>query len=282
MNKNIIWIASYPKSGNTWIRSILCSLFYTKDGSYSFEDLKNIYLFDSPHNYYFLKELNKQLYDKLNEIEIISKYRIKAQQLYNEKNEVRFFKTHSANINFKNYPYTNEKLTKGVIYIVRDPRDIAISYSEHFKISIEETITKLQKEDNIMLTSNKSRYITFLSRWDYHIASWEKINVPKLFIRYEDLIEKPIQTTIQIILFIKNNLKVDSYFSDKKILNSLSNTSFSILKEKEIKNGFSEAMKGTKFFRNGKSNQWKKILQSNNQKLIEKEFYTTMKKYNYL
>ena len=127
MDKNIIWIASYPKRGNTWIRSVLSSLFYTDDGSFNFNILKKINSFDRP--LYFdevIKDKTKTTYD----LTTLAKFRIEAQKLFNKKKTLRFFKTHAANIKIDGFDYTDQDTTKCAIYIVRDPRDVVLSYSK--------------------------------------------------------------------------------------------------------------------------------------------------------
>ena len=104
--KKIFWIASYPKSGNTWMRAIISSLFFSKDGIFDFKFLKSIRNFESSENYEFVKSINIKDYKNLNNLDIISKYRLEAQKRFNQnlKNKnVVFFKTHSANVSIKNY-----------------------------------------------------------------------------------------------------------------------------------------------------------------------------------
>ena len=79
MNKKIFWIASYPKSGNTWMRAILTSLFFTKDGLFSFDLFSSTSIFEHAERFEFVKELNLDDYNKLSELEILSKYWIEGQ-----------------------------------------------------------------------------------------------------------------------------------------------------------------------------------------------------------
>ena len=95
MSKKIIWIASYPKSGNTLVRAILASLFFTKDGIFSFEILKKIQLFEHIQRLNFIKEENIEDYKKLSDLKTLSKYWIKMQSKKNlvlEEKRVLFFK----------------------------------------------------------------------------------------------------------------------------------------------------------------------------------------------
>ena len=82
-NAQIFWVASYPKSGNTLMRAILASLFFTKDGIFSFEILKEILLFENAQRLNFVKKENIEDFNKLSDLKIISKYWLKMQSKKN-------------------------------------------------------------------------------------------------------------------------------------------------------------------------------------------------------
>ena len=129
--KKIVWVASYPKSGNTFLRFLISSLLYSEDGNFNFDIIKNIRQFDIDRYYKFIKNKKIDDYKKLDSIETISKYWQEAQKrAYSVENKY-IFKTHAANLMYDKYKYTDEKLSLGLIYIVRDPRDIAVSYSHN-------------------------------------------------------------------------------------------------------------------------------------------------------
>ena len=277
MDKNIIWVASYPKSGNTWIRSVLSSLFYTDDGNFNFNILKKINTFDRP---FYYDEVIKNKKISLYDLTTLAKFRIEAQKLYNKKNTLKFFKTHAANIKIDGYEYTNKETTKCAIYIVRDPRDVVLSYSKFSGLKIDDVV-KIIKDEKFTVKNKENQYFTHWSRWDYHVSSWLIPNYPKIVIKYEDMIDKPIQTIMQLIMFLKN-VGVKSNFTDQKILNTLKSTSFTNLNKMETELGFEESIYGTKFFNIGKKNQWKKSLSTLHTQDIEKSFSQTMKKFGYL
>ena len=149
MNKKIFWIASYPKSGNTWVRAIISSLFFSNDGNFNFNLLKNIAAFDLKSKYSFVKDLHINDYNNLGKIEILSKYRLLAQKNAEVGGDFAFFKTHNARIKLKKNYYTNELTTCGFIYISRDPRDVVLSYSKHMNTDLDFTIDFLVN-DQIM------------------------------------------------------------------------------------------------------------------------------------
>ena len=126
----IIWLASYPESGNTLLRSLLSSYFFSNNGIFNFKLLDNIKQF--PLNPLF-QNLGIDIKDQG---EVIKNY-IKVQESFVKKNEVQFLKTHSYLFNIHNNHFTNLKNSLGAIYIVRDPRSVAISYSNHRNQNID-------------------------------------------------------------------------------------------------------------------------------------------------
>ena len=290
MSKKIFWIASYPKSGNTLIRAILASLFFTKDGIFSFEILKKILLFENFQNLNFIKKENIQDYKKLSDLKILSKYWLKMQSKENlglRDGEFCFLKTHSAQLTYFDNYFTDIKHTLGFIYIIRDPRDVSISYTHHSINSLDETILHMTNktaaidyEQNTI--ENKIKPIVFVSRWDVHAKSWGLFQVPNLVLRYEDLVEKKKEIIYRIINFFEKNYNFKFHNIHHKIENIIASTDFETLKKNEEKYGFDEAIKDQPFFNVGKSQQWKTQLNSTQKNLIENEFRDEMVKFKYL
>ena len=145
MNKQIFWIPSYPKSGNTLVRSILASLFFTNDGIFDFKLLQRIKQFDRMTHLNQNKGLIGKDIKKIDDLKILSKYWLKLQEkkALNFSEDFIFLKTHSSNTLIDKKPFTVEENCRGIIYIVRDPRDVCISFSRHFNKSYEESINCL-------------------------------------------------------------------------------------------------------------------------------------------
>ena len=120
----IVWLASYPKSGNTLVRALLSSYFFSNDGIFNFDIIKNIKQF--PHIGLF-ENLG---IDVKNEKEVIKNY-VNAQASINKKDSIQFCKTHSYLFNIDNSPFTDLNNSLGAIYIVRDPRNVVTSYAHH-------------------------------------------------------------------------------------------------------------------------------------------------------
>ena len=291
-NKKIFWISSYPKSGNTWVRLILGGLFFTKDGKIdNFNLLNKIPKFDIEKNFDFIKKLspndhrkifNKKKYDE-ESLLTYSKYWIEAQKRKKILNgKFGFFKTHNAKVIINSNHYTNSYTTLGFIYIVRDPRDIVVSYANHMEKTLDFTIDFLLN-GQIMGKEIKEKIMPEITlNWEENYLSWKKFNqVPNQFIRYEDLVNDPHKEIIKIINFFKNNFNIEIENKDKKINNIIKTTNFKDLKEKEKEIGFKEGAKNVNFFRIGKNNQWKKKLSTNQIKKIENKFSTIMTELKY-
>ena len=279
----IVWIASYPKSGNTWVRSIISSLIYTENGHFKFEDLKNIPQF--PQKKYFDSFTNE-----FGNIHEIKKYWVLAQDKINLDKKIKFFKTHHANCKINEYAFTSRPNTLATIYIVRDPRNLVQSISNHFSMTITDSKKFLfsprvigQKSDKKF---TKDDLLTILGSWKDHYTSWVKHNENLLLIKYEDLIKNPKKELDRIILFLKKFMSIKT--TREKNNNILKKTSFENLKEME-KNGFFEENafnkienKKVNFFHLGPMNNWKKFLDKDTKEEIEKNFKNEMRELNYL
>ena len=117
----IIWLASYPKSGNTWVRSLLSAYYYSKNGNFNFELLKNINVY--PQQKYFDVKINKPG-------EISLHWDISQKKIISEK-KIKILKTHNSLLALNGKNFTKPEYTLGIIYIVRDPRNVITSLKNH-------------------------------------------------------------------------------------------------------------------------------------------------------
>ena len=282
-----IWLASYPKSGNTLVRAMLSSYFFSKDGKFNFELIKNIKQF--PHIGIFEK-LGINIKD---EKEIVKNY-IKAQESINQKNSIQFLKTHSYLFNINNNPFTDLNNTLGVIYIVRDPRNVVTSYAHHNSISIEDSAERLTHSieygGNVGSDHISDRSKVYMGSWSSNYNSWKSFdNIGKyLLIKYEDIISNKEKTLLKILKFI-HQLKGINFSADKKkIENVISSTNFDKMKDLEKKEGFIEAKVNPKtgrkipFFNLGSKNIWKNNLDERIKNKIENSFEKEMLEIGYL
>ena len=285
--KKIIWIASYPKSGNTWLRAIVSTMLYTSKGNFNFDLLKLIQQFDKIERYKYLKKLNINDFKEINDnIKNTSKHWINAQKkivLNNKINPIyNIFKTHSANLEVNTHKFTDTDLSAGCIYIVRDPREVAVSFSKHFNKSYNETIEIMTNKQSCLSPLDNGSLV-LISSWDVNYQSWKISNIPTLFIKYENILKDTEKEILKIYSFLNTILNLNKKNITQLVNNITKTTKIEILKNHEEKFGFSEKSKFNKsFFDQAKLDSWKEKLDKFHISKIEENFEKTLIDLEYL
>jgi len=282
-----IWLASYPKSGNTLVRSLLASYFFSKDGIYNFSLIKNIKQFPN------IKLFEDLGIDVRNEKEVIANY-VRVQQSFNKRESIQFLKTHSYLFNIENNAFTDLNNTLGVIYIVRDPRNVVTSLANHKALTTDDATDVLTNswcvEGNLNSFNYTERTTLYTGTWASNYKSWRtfKSQGKYLLIKYEDLINKKEEIFLKILKFIHRLNKKNFELDKVKFKNVIDSTSFERMKTLEKEVGFNESKvdkktgKKINFFNLGKKNDWKKMIAPNIKEKIENSFKVEMKELGYL
>ena len=282
----IFWISSYPKSGNTWLRILLASYYYTKDGTYDEKVLKNIDQFPQKK---FFNDFN---YDQKVPTDTIKLW-IKAQEKINQDKKLKFFKTHNAFGKLNNFDFTNRENSIGCVYVVRDPRNVITSLKNFYEMKDDQAFKWITNKNQYIYDVHKFEKdgfsdFQFISSWDTNFESWKmQKKIAIKIIRYEDLLNETFAVLNDVISFIHQTTNNKEKIYKDKIKNAVSSSSFSKLKEKEKNEGFSEAPMSKlgdskiPFFNLGPKNNWKRILKDDLKEKLNKTFKKQLEELSY-
>ena len=280
----IIWIASYPKSGNTWLRTLLSAYYYSIDGIFYNELIKEIGQFPEKRHFESFK------YDPKSVIGT-TYFWIKAQEKINQDKKLRFFKTHNVFGKINNNSFTDKQNSLGCIYIIRDPRNVITSLSNHYELNYEDSLAWMINHKKYIFDNREGKdfgNFQFISSWSNNYKSWKiQKDLPIKIVRYEDLLEKTFFVTREIIEFVDKISKSSQKLDVQKLRNSVNSTSFKKLQKNEKEKGFSEAIysknkkKMIPFFNLGPDNNWKNILDKAFVKKLNEIFKKDLNEFNY-
>jgi hypothetical protein len=253
---NIVWLASYPKSGNTWLRAFLANLVANHADPLR-PDEWVAYADDEAEPERFGELAGRPSHElTLDEIAVL-RPRVHA-LIAQRARGTRFVKSHNMSGNFDGEPLYNWQVSAGAIYMVRNPLDVAISMSHHFGLKIDESIERLGNPQ--VATANDALFVSqMLGSWSEHVKGWadlaDRMPGKVIVLRYEDLLEKPAR-------HFAKAAKLIGLGQDKaRIERAVKHSSFQILSTLEQKHGFVEAVdEKTRFFFKGSSNQWRETL----------------------
>lgn len=272
----VVWMASYPKSGNTWFR---CFFMALQHGEVNLNRLNTGGVFAGRSFYNEVCDFDTRLLTDKELKSIVAKSMIfYASRL----KQLEFIKTHHAYVNAPNRnPVFPTAISCKVIYFVRNPLDVVASFASHNGVTIDESIkimgtakTFSAKQKNGLHT--KSQFPQLLLSWSGHVNSWlNQKNIEVHLVRYEDMLNAPFKTFSGILKAV--GLKVKSL----DIKKAIDLTKFSKLQQIEQKEGFNELAKAAVFFRSGKNNGWKKELTKSQAQLIVNKHGDTMNKLGY-
>lgn len=249
----IVWLASYPKSGNTWMRTFLHNLMRNPEEAYDINQINQLSTGDSVITWY-MRVLQKPHTEWTREDVAGARFEVQRIITQSFRDNV-FVKTHNAMIEFLGQPLIHMEWTAGAIYIVRNPLDVCISLADHYGVSIDEAITAMASTQNATVGSDKIVYEIHTS-WSLHAQSWTQRAHPGLHVvRYEDMLHTPMAAFGGVCQFLQ--LKPPR----ARLEHAIKLSSFDNLKKQEKEKGFRERSHNSEsFFRVGKSGQWRDVL----------------------
>ncbi len=248
----IVWLASYPKSGNTWMRAFLHNLLRNPDKPADINDFNKFCLGEDLSTYY--NHFDPRPCNEMSPKELAA-LRPKVHQLLTEAYpDSVFVKTHNYLGEWEGQPLVNMECTAGAIYIVRNPLDVAISSAHHFGVTMDEAIARMASPGNGSATTDIHVRQVF-STWSNHVQSWTQNPMSGLHVvRYEDILRQPFKTFAKVAKFL--GLAPPRERLQRAVVNS----SFRVLRKQEDEHGFVERSQHARFFRVGQAGQWRKVL----------------------
>jgi len=249
----ITWLASYPKSGNTWLRAFLAN--YLSDGAQAIEINKLPYFSHGEMAGGLFQQIAQKPLSALSEQQVQELRPSVHRALAALDRDPNLVKTHNALVNLFNIPIVTPQVTRNAIYVIRNPLDVVISYADHHGLTIDRAIEQMAREDNRTPTTEKLVF-QFLGRWCDHAQSW--LRAPGLalhVVRYEDLLARPQVTFGAIGKFLGIAPK------HSRLARAIRRSSFRVLKTQEASAGFHERSRHSEaFFRSGEAGQWRRTL----------------------
>ncbi len=271
----IIWLASYPKSGNTWMRAFLHNLLRNPDAPLPPNELNKFTLGDSQYAWYgmFTDKPATEL-----DLDDLARLRPRVHRaMMGAHPDSVFVKTHGYLGVSRGVPIHTMECTAGAIYIVRNPLDVTLSYADHFGLTIDAAIEAMAIEGGLSQPS-ETQVIEFLNSWSENVKSWTQVPNPRLHVvRYEDMLDKPLKSFAKVARFLGLNPP------RQRIEKAIRFSSFKTLKKQEEQQGFIERSSHSKaFFRAGKRDQWKSQLSEEQVRRIVERHREQMQRFNYV
>jgi hypothetical protein len=279
--RGIVWIASYPKSGNTWMRVFLYHLLRLANGQPRADN--DLHALDKASTYearlfgLFEEAIGKRLAAATpNEVAMVRPQVHAA--IVQRSPGVALIKTHNLMGQLGNIPIINLTVSAGTIYILRDPRDVAISLAAHNGSTIDQAINDMATAGYHTQNSDEAAFEIWGS-WSEHVRSWtEPAHDAVLVIRYEDMLADPLTAFASVARHLRQ--KPDPAHLEEAVALS----SFGELRQAEIASGdFRErSERADRFFREGRAGEWREKLTASQVLQIADVHGEQMQRFGYL
>jgi len=271
----IVWLASFPKSGNTWLRAFLHNLFRRPDEAYDINRLIDFCTSDSAIGNFTAAAGGPVTGMSRAEI---ARLRPKVHELLTKVfPDNVFVKTHHALVEENGVPTITMAHTAGAIYVVRNPLDVVLSFADHFGLSIDDAIAEMNRPG--MSTEVTEGHVhQVYGSWSENVESWTSRPNPALHVmRYEDMLAQPEQTFGAVARFLGLNPAPD------RLRRAIEQSSFETLQRQEARHGFKERSKASRrFFREGRAGQWRERLAPAQVEALVKAHEKQMRRFGYL
>ena len=275
----IYWLASYPKSGNTWLRAFLTNYWRGGDAPADINDLEAGPIASSREvlDEWLGMESSDLTWEEIEHYRPLVHERIAA-----SSPEPVFIKVHDAfTRNVEGLPLFPKGATAGVIYLIRNPLDVAVSYAHHADRPVEAIIRWMGSDTHAMNAADGRLYDRLRERllsWSGHVRSW--VDEPDLsvhVVRYEDMARRPVTAFTGIVRYA--GLTLDA----ERIRVALDRSQFDRLQAQEAAHGFAAKQPtAVSFFREGRVGSWRGSLTEGQVQQLVTDHNRVMRRYGYL
>ncbi|MEM7119942.1 MAG: sulfotransferase domain-containing protein [Pseudomonadota bacterium] len=272
---NLIWLASYPKSGNTWMRAFLHNVMLKNQRPHGINRLDDLTTGDVTPEHY--AAIAGRPLDGMTASDIAALRAPVQAALADQANGTRFIKTHSAVLEFAGHPTINVAVTAGAIYIIRNPLDVVVSFSHHLGRPVDDVID-LMATQNSHTSMSETLMIDFIGSWSQHVESWTGRPNPGLHVvRYEDMLDETHRTFAGVVKFL--GLDVPRQHIERAVRHA----SFKVLRKQEETDGFVERSEhAERFFRVGEKGQWCDVLSDDQVARVVESHRADMERFGYV
>lgn len=272
----LAWIASYPKSGNTWMRLFLANYLVGGEAPLPINQLHRFVMFDAAASNYVSAGL--PAFDPIRQPLAGRSGRSRMLEWVAGRADLTFVKTHMPRQPVDGQMLIPESLTRAAVYIVRDPRDVAVSYARHFVTTPQDAAAIIGKPETI-IRPNPKTIAQPIGSWSDHVAGWTDAEArrPAHAVRYEDMLTDPERTFTSTIENLGLPVEAD------RLQHAIAASSFQELRRQEALDGFHEHPKLRQaFFHTGEVGQWASLLPAEAVRRIEIEHAEQMARFGYL
>lgn len=273
----LVWLASYPKSGNTWIRSLLAAYRLPDPADFQLSAISQPV---NPLSRTSFAEALGVSASLLRTAEITELLPFFYRALNRQLDRPTLVKTHLAwQSTAAGQPIFDRSHSRSVVLIVRNPLAVAPSLAHHMRIDLDTAIVRMSQTDLTLAaspTSIRPQLPQLVGSWSRHTETWlDQAELPMLLLRYEDALADPHATFTRLLHFL--DLAVDP----SKLSAAIEATRFHRLQQAEHVHGFGEAVPGRDFFRRGSHDAWRTELSTAQQRAITAAHESMMARLGY-
>jgi hypothetical protein len=250
---HILWLASYPKSGNTWLRAFLANYLSNGESEVAINTLPTFAVGDMRAEPY--AALAGRPAAALSRAEINRLRPAVHRRIAGSRPGILFVKTHSVLGAIDDVPTITPDVTFGALYIVRNPLDVAVSFADHYGLTPAQGVRALCFK-GLEIEPKEGHIRQVVADWTSHVESWEQARgLYRLSIRYEDMLTEPEATFGQVLAFLRLRNE------PARLRRAIERSSFRALAAQEERGGFVERSKNARwFFRRGAAGGWRQVL----------------------